>query len=691
MPDIDLKSIGISLLITVLVVFLVWFFLLKPSGETADQNIVKIQTDIDTLNKSLSKQNVDIGDVVNNLIPTNVSNIQKLIDSTNASIKTQSAELSKSILDLKNANDALSKSTTSSVNDIKKTIGDLQTALNNLVKSQASEIKRLEDKSILDIKNLNTRIDDLARSEAGQTKLMKDSIDKLTASEAEQTILINKRIDSLTASEAAQTTLMQSQIDRILNNLFPGIRETIDGLIAQEKSNFNALSLKFPEIKSTIDAMKFENDTNLQKLKEQLSSNSLSDKEYQGSVDLIKSYIENALKSPEIADRVKNKIFSQDDYGKKLMTIKGEKDALEYIKTLVMNRLKSYDCFFPDTNSFSPTSLILVNKNKNNNVTKINDEDFEVIWADLLFNVLTKEAYNSDDDTIDLSKLHRLPSVAEVIKVASNLRPVKNNIISYNDAKSATKQILNMYAYDCKNWDVYLTKMFNQDRGACSTLTDWSNVMKDRTQCLVLTPNNIFKQIKNLNVSDLTLLVESLVLTDTTMTIKTSETGSEGRFSIYKNGINIDKNFFKLPLKMDTYQNVKNIIIDDVVFECTLDPKSYNTDTYTWLTMKYLDTFDSVKLRLKSFSKEQRIELLIDEKSMVVSADKKVLNINTSLNGTESRIYKSSGDTFHIVSDLKVPDTINTVIVDNKVKITLKLIVNTTVWQDFSVVDIQFV
>ena len=690
MPDIDLKSIGISLLITVLVVFLVWFFLLKPSGETADQNIVKIQTDIDTLNKSLSKQNVDIGDVVNNLIPTNVSNIQKLIDSTNASIKTQSAELSKSILDLKNANDALSKSTTSSVIEIKKTIGDLQTALNNLVKSQASEIKRLEDKSILDVKNLNTRIDELAKSEAGQTKLMKDTIDKLTASEAAQTILINSRIDGLTASEAAQTTLMQSQIDRILNNLFPGIRETIDGLIAQEKSNFNALSLKFPEIKSTIDAMKFENDTNLQKLKEQLSSNSLSDKEYQGSVDLIKSYIENALKSPEIADRVKNKIFSQDDYGKKVMAIKVEKEGAEYIKTLVMNRLKSYDCFFADSNSLNAQSLILVNNNKNKNVTKINDEDFEVIWANLLFNVLTKETYNSDNDTIDLSKLDRMPS-ADLIKVASDLRPVKNNIISYNDAKSATKQILNMYTYDCKNWDVYLTKMFNQDRGACSQLTSWSNFMKDKTQCLVLTPNNIFKQIKNLNVSDVTLLVESLVLTDTTITIKTSEKGSEGRFSIDKDGITIDKNFFNLPFKMDTYKNVKNIIIDDVVFECTIDPASYNKDTYSWLTMKYINTFDEVKLRLKSFSKEERIELLLDENSMVVSADKKVLNINTLPNGSKSRIYKSSDDRFHILSDFKVPDTINTIIVDNVVKITLKLIITNPAWQDFSVVDIQFV
>ena len=280
MPDI--ASIVISILVAIVIAFLCYWFLLKPSSETVSSNISTIQTSIDELTKSLSSSNVNIKDITSNVIPTLQTTITTSIDAISQKLSTlssntdaKSAEFTASIEDLKTANNNLTKTTTQSITGLQDKIDTLQKSFDNFVTSQAAEIKRIDDKEKTDFSLVKTLIASLTS--------------KGTDDKAE-------------------------------------LLKLIQDLAAQEKADMDTLSKKFPEINSTISQLKDDSQKTIDKIQKQLDSNDANDFKYKSYVDTINSYIDNAMGISEISDKVKMRIFS-----------KKEDKALAFIKSWMSN------------------------------------------------------------------------------------------------------------------------------------------------------------------------------------------------------------------------------------------------------------------------------------------------------------------------------------------------------------------
>ena len=380
MPDI--LSIIIAILVTVAIIY---FLIFKPSEETTKSNTSLIQSSIDAVRKTLTMQGADTVDIKDNLIPELQKKINQSIVDLSSTVSTKSSELSKSISDLKTANDALSQSTTLSVDKINELLSTLKSNFDAFATSQGDIITKLTDAQKADIVNVYTAIDkgisqlweaqgmsvknaaavDKGMSALGvtittlQTSIQK-SIDTLTGvvttKNAEFTTLVSnlQKADTILSKsttdiqtkldnlQKAFDTFVKTQaeelkrIDKRINSLTQtGIDDKaaltfmIKDLITQE--HVEMVEKKFPEIKSTIDQMKSDNQIALKNLQRQLNDNATNDIKYNNYVDTINKYIDNAVVNPEISVKVKKRIFnaSVKDYFmeyRKLTTNK-ERDA----------------------------------------------------------------------------------------------------------------------------------------------------------------------------------------------------------------------------------------------------------------------------------------------------------------------------------------------------------------------------
>jgi hypothetical protein len=247
---------------------------------------------------------------------------------------------------------------------------------------------------------------------------------------------------------------MKASIDQILDTTIPNLTKIIDDLIAKETLDIDTLSKRFPELESSILNLQNSTSANVKTLQDQLQANSRSDKQYQGYVDVINQYIDNARLIPEISDRVKKTIFKQKDYGLEYLFLP-EGDA----KTEYLN--KHYNvytgCTFKGTSPHQYMDAMVFSKLKSIN----DDEFFETAWLYIIVaNILnhpgasfSKEAMTFSLSTPRETTLQFITSSLVNLKLPPlTIAGPETYTYSYENTKLALITSVKNFIYDCENW-----------------------------------------------------------------------------------------------------------------------------------------------------------------------------------------------------------------------------------------------
>jgi hypothetical protein len=448
MPLPDITTVIASVVVIVIIFVAIYFTILKPSSDSA---VSTIQSSIDALDMTLSNQNINMKDIKDFIIPTMQATVKKSIDDLSLSMNTKNTEVVKLIDDMKTATANLSTSSNQfglDIKSIKANLATLQTNLDNLVKSQAIDIKSLKDK--------DATIDTLLQNQAAEIKLLKEKDQQFDAV-----------IKAFKESEATDTASMKASLEQILNIQFPNILKTIDDLITKETLDTDTLVKRFPELQESIRNLETSTNANVKTLQDQLVANSTSDKQYQGYVNVIKKYIDNAMTIPEISEKVKNSIFkSQKDYFLEFLNLEDDQ-KLNYYK----EQYKEFTgCKAEEEHQFHTFSPMVFKK-----LFERNDDDAFEYFLLLVFPRYLYMKYN-DDGTLQESPLYKYnkeektfyfkPSDAssrrelelyELALVKLGMPPLTKNTDSYSysyaNTKAAIIQNFKNYFFDCENWE----------------------------------------------------------------------------------------------------------------------------------------------------------------------------------------------------------------------------------------------
>jgi hypothetical protein len=455
MPDI--VTIFAAVVVAVVIVIAIYFIILKPSSDSA---VSLIQKNIDLLSKTLSSETlINFKDITGNIIPKMQTEINKSISDLSSTVNMKNAEVAKLIADMKTATANLSTSTTTEIKSLKASLATLQTSLDNLIKSQAVDIKSLQDKDM--------SLDALLQSQADEIKLLK-----------QKDIQFDEMMKLFQASEATDTATMKASIDQILDTKFPNLTKTIDDLIAQKSLDIEALKQRFPELETSFNNVQDRTNANVEGLQRQLQANSKNDRRYQDYVNVINKYIDNAMAIPEISDRVKQTIFTNpkkdylleflnltddqartnylNEHYKKFTGCEYKSDwhgLYNYVDLMVLQQLfakNDDDAYEYLLLLFLPSSLF--RRNEDGKYLKDTGKSFDP--ANNSFSITFYSDWEMNKTILGLEILGMPPLTKHADDSYS---------YSYSETKTAVKQALKNFLFDCENWQTQLGGNFCKD------------------------------------------------------------------------------------------------------------------------------------------------------------------------------------------------------------------------------------
>ena len=439
---------------------------IKNLTDTQKADLVKVYAAIET---GLKSKDVSIS--------TLQRNIEKSIEVLTKTVTDKNTQFDTMISNLKEANDALSKSTTVTTDSLKSLMNSLKKAFDDFSKEQGDTIKTLTETQKSDLVKVYAAIDTGLKSRDVSISTLQKNLEKsievltkiVTDKNAQFDIMISnlKEADEiLSKSTTKSLTNLQTKLDTLqlaFDTFVKTQASEIKRIDDKGKSDYDALNNKMDAMQKKIDdKVKAEFDTLNSKLATmgtRISDNDSLDAKYNNYVDTINAYIDNAMAIPEIADRVKERIFNT---ARKNYEIKENKDELqEYFKLktreekslYVLNKYNSFNICTTDKKELQLEdlgrlfSVILMG-------SSVNEKIYEFLWLFTVHNMFPKDMYYEDGELISKT------GITENIKTELN-RPLailgiplitNLNAYGYLNAKKAVIMSYRNTLFNCNDW-----------------------------------------------------------------------------------------------------------------------------------------------------------------------------------------------------------------------------------------------
>ena len=362
--------------------------------------------------------------LIYNTINTNIDSIQASINVLTSSLTTQNKSI--------------------------ESIPKIQATINESIASLASKVNTNNEETLKSINDMKTANDNLSKSSTS----LKDNINTL---QSKLDKFIESNITSNNKSNADIASINLKIASLVSNDVV--MKATIDGLIVQEKSNLDILETKFPELKSSIDQIKADNEKAIVALQADLNKNDVQDSKYRIFVDKINSYIDNALTTSEISQKVKNRIFVVNDDVLEMYNLQNSEETEAF---LVSKYNKVMDCPY-SSKDMNDNIMRIMKKIKENKEDDSYYNLFFLFYAvllklrekviDLNFNTMELELSKPkapQEGKIIIDNTKEMVDMFNKTLAIIGYPPLKNNSsYPYATAKEALKKFMMTLIFDC--------------------------------------------------------------------------------------------------------------------------------------------------------------------------------------------------------------------------------------------------